>query len=176
MAAELAALEARLGRLERQNRWLKRSVGLAVAAAGLALVLGGPRPGQAQPGGEKSIEAERFVLRDAHGKKRAVLGIAGGTSRDSTPPTLALYDENEKPRLMISASAEDGAEIALGSELKPTSGFRPRLILSVSAAGRGGVVWRDEEGKIRLRLWLDEDDRPHLVIQDSKEVPVFAKP
>jgi hypothetical protein len=75
---ELSEILSRLERLERQNRRLKRTVLVFLAAASTIVLMG-----QAQT--SKTVEAQRFELKDASGKTRALLE----TVEDNA--VLALY-------------------------------------------------------------------------------------
>ena len=86
---DLTALSARVARLERQNRWLKRGGLAALVIVGTALLLGS----RAEPA--KTLEVERLVLRDTFGRQRAALQVTKG---DDPAVSLILYDENERPR------------------------------------------------------------------------------
>ena len=67
---DLETLTRRLNRLEQQNRWLRRAGLLALAAVGTVLLM-------AQAPINRTIEAERFVLRASRGAARADLSIQG---------------------------------------------------------------------------------------------------
>jgi hypothetical protein len=84
MRSELAAVVARLEKVERQNRRL-RGAGIAV----LVLAVAGLLMGQAMPKA-RIVEAEGFVLKDGAGKVRAELVV------DKDGPVLRLSDENGK--------------------------------------------------------------------------------
>jgi len=88
-APELAAVVARLEKVERQNRRLKR-VGVVV----LALAVAGMVMGQAMPRA-RIVEAEEFVLKDAARNVRAELAAF----KDG--PALTLLDENGKSRATL---------------------------------------------------------------------------
>jgi hypothetical protein len=83
-APELAAVVARLEKVERQNRRL-RGAGIAV----LMLAVAGLLMGQALPKA-RIVEAEGFVLKDGAGKVRAELVV------DKDGPGLELYGKNGK--------------------------------------------------------------------------------
>ncbi len=91
-------LEQRLDRLERENRCLKRAGALALAVIA-AVVLMGQATGAKVP---KVIEAERFVVRDASGNTRAVLGSTvlettqTGAVEKRPPSSLVLFDKDGK--------------------------------------------------------------------------------
>jgi hypothetical protein len=84
MRSELAAVVARLEKVERQNRRL-RGAGIAV----LVLAVAGLLMGQAMPKA-RIVEAEGFVLKDGAGKVRAGLAVV------KAGPVLRLSDENGK--------------------------------------------------------------------------------
>jgi hypothetical protein len=78
MSDVLSTMTCRLDRLERRNRRLQGALAVILLLGGTVGVLG-----QAGPSG-KTVEAERFVVRDAAGKVRAELGITdqGGAKLD----------------------------------------------------------------------------------------------
>jgi hypothetical protein len=130
----LDALTQRVDRLERENHRLKRTEILVIVAFGALALMG-----QTMPNGKvaKVIEAERFVLRDARGRERAVLGmVADKIARASTDPSLDFYavDGVRRVRLGISPFwsdpsldfyAKDGGDrISLGvSQIQGGSSF-----------------------------------------------------
>jgi hypothetical protein len=86
--AELAAILARLERLERENRWLKRAAVVLVVLAGTGLLTAAQNTSK-----DKVMQGQRFSLRDASGNERAWLGMgkAGG-------PQLRFLDANGDER------------------------------------------------------------------------------
>jgi hypothetical protein len=78
--AELQILFSRIERLERQNRFIKRSAVSVGVLLGSILLMGQVRP-------NRTIEAERFVVRDSNGKVRAAFGMEPS---DSSGATLSL--------------------------------------------------------------------------------------
>ncbi len=89
MTPELEIIEERLEKVERENRQLKRT-GLAVLLlAGVALVMGQARP-------IRTVEAEKFVLRDWSGKRRATLAVQADES-----VSLTLADSTGKVRASL---------------------------------------------------------------------------
>ncbi len=94
----LDTLRQRLDRLERETWRLKR-VGAAVLVGIATVVLMG------QATTSRTVEAERFILKDASGKSRGALGIgANGTV------ALFLLDQDGKHRV----------ELSLGNEGSPS--------------------------------------------------------
>jgi hypothetical protein len=84
-------IEARVASLERQNRSLKRAFLALLVAGGLAVA------GVAAAAGSHSIEAGEFVVKDAQGRTRAVLGAG----------TLVLYGTDGK----VTGSLGTGATV-----------------------------------------------------------------
>jgi hypothetical protein len=105
---ELEAIRQRLEKLERENRRLKRagSVGLLVVAAGFLM---------AQGKYNRRIEAEEFILTDAHGSGRAELAW-----KDQAP-RFVLLDAQGKPQ-PASAATLLAANIGAGAVAQRTNG------------------------------------------------------
>jgi hypothetical protein len=204
MAISMEELEARLGRLERQNRWLKRGGLAALVIVGTALLLGNRFQAN-----DKTLEVERLVVRDSFGRQRAAVNVTKG---EDPAIALVLYDENERPRAGLGVN-KDGpglyftdpngkhrAVIAknndgIGLDLLDEEG-RPRMDFRATDKGMG-ITMRDEGGTRRLALLMDKDI-PGLVLYDAdgkargafraekngavfrlldaKDRPVFVKP
>ena len=81
---ELSGIIARLERVEKENRRLK-GVGIVLLLGVCAVVL----MGQAQAG--RTVEAERFILRDQDGKMRAEL-----SAENPYESSLKFYDKDGK--------------------------------------------------------------------------------
>jgi hypothetical protein len=141
LTRRLETLEARTARLARHNAWLVRILLVTVAVAVSAVVASyrSEVQAQARPRG-RVVEAERFIVRDAKGKIRAVLGNL------ESGPGLALMDPDEKER------------VALGVALTgPVLTFRDTLqneVLSIASLDKGesGLLIRDKKGKPQLSL------------------------
>lgn len=89
--AELSNILARLGKVEKENRRLKRiAVGVLVVAGAFLLM------GQARS--SRTIEAEKFILRDGSGTVRARLEM-----EPMDRPTLVLLDTKGFPLLTLAA-------------------------------------------------------------------------
>jgi len=123
-AADLEALQARIGRLESKSRWLTFLV-LAWAGATVAFaaawLLTPPKT---------LLTARAFLLQDAGGKTRAVLGLASGGN-----VSLALTDDAGVPRATLAVAADgspsltlddkEGARAVLGAMRLNTPGTWP---------------------------------------------------
>ena len=64
----METLARRLDKVERENRWLKLAGVVAVAVIAAVVLMGQATPSKVA----KVIEAEKFVLKDIHGKVRAL--------------------------------------------------------------------------------------------------------
>src|SRR5262249_32763065 len=97
--ATLEELMRRVHRLERAHRrWRRGALSGLIGLLALALM------GQARLGtAPKLIEAERFVVRDASGKMRVLLGDTG-----TGVPALIFFDEREKTRALLGIRADSG--------------------------------------------------------------------
>jgi len=85
---ELQSIKERLEKLERQNRWFKRT-GLAALLLAAAVVV----MGQAHP--SRTVTANKFVLLDSQGRTRAVL------QADSIRATLTFMDGAGRKRIVL---------------------------------------------------------------------------
>jgi hypothetical protein len=136
----------RLDRLEREGRrWRRVALGSWLALAALLLLGQAPArtPRLASPA--RTIEAERFVLRDARGRAGATLGW----DADDTP-RLALLDPAGRPRAVLAI----GAGGAPGLTLFDTDGVTVRAALVVGPDGAPGFALFDPAGKPRLAAAL----------------------
>jgi hypothetical protein len=155
-APEVAAVLARLEKVERQNRRL-RGAGIAVfvlAAAGLLM-------GQAMPKA-RIVEAEGFQLKDGQGKVRAELVV------DKDGPRMALRDENGKTRVGLFVDKE-GQVLAMTDE-----NGELRAELSVSKDGQG-LYLSDETGKPRATLNVSKVG-PVLALYDENGKRIWSQP
>jgi len=101
--AEMQPLEARIERLERQNRLFRRgALTCLIGLVSVGLMGQTKHPRKAPPAAPaapvlpEKIEAGSFILKDSTGKTRAELSMAG------TGPTLKLRDENGAALLTLS--------------------------------------------------------------------------
>jgi len=95
---EFREIAARVEAVERENRRLKKIALSVLALAGAVLLMGQARP-------NRTIEAERFILKDASGKIRARLDMSADR------PTLALLNEGGYPMISLAAGDSPGLEI-----------------------------------------------------------------
>ena len=134
---ELSAIVSRLERVEKENRRLKRAALGILVLAGAVLLMGQARP-------DRTIEAQKFVLKDATGKARAVLGMFAGR------PTLSLYDAQGFP--VVSLAGEEGAQLVVsrtgGQELIQIGSFgKGTFGVAIYGKDTGGPL-----GRVRAAL------------------------
>jgi mono/diheme cytochrome c family protein len=120
-----------------------------------------PLPLLAGPSGNtkdaKVIEAEKFVLRDAKGKKRGEFGLQADV------PNLTLFDEGGTCRLWLALRAEGSHLLFFDKD------GQKRAALSVPAAGEPRLEFFNKDGKKSDKL-----DGPSKGLKAAS--PVAAKP
>jgi hypothetical protein len=160
----LEVLAARVERLEKQNRLLKRG-GLAALVATASLIA----MGQARP--SRTVEAQRYVLSDAGGGKRAELALESASPRSSASPTLRFFDEKGTETLFLSSARLELSERSdLGANILLTDKQGVARADLGLTDGQPFVLLNDAKGSSRIRVQLNSD-QPSIVLQDAKEVP-----
>ncbi|MBI2391175.1 MAG: hypothetical protein HYV09_16415 [Deltaproteobacteria bacterium] len=118
-------LEARLSRLERDNRRLRRTLAALVVAASAPLLL-------AYVPANDRIEAAELVVRDKGGAVRARVWVdEKGKTR------LTLRDQDGKSAVMLASG--DGASLSLGDKEGKSS-----VVLSAASASKGVLVLEND--------------------------------
>jgi len=141
-------LARRIERLERaQLRWRRLAVGAVLGLVAVALMGQKPAP--------RTVEAERFVLRDAAGRVRAELGVESEQS-----VALRFRDADTMPRLSI--GTENGASVLVLNE----QGGKVRAGLVTLSHGAPALTLYDPNGKNRAELALTREGAPALTILD----------
>src|SRR5215472_18592030 len=98
---QASEINARLERLERENRRMKKIGIVAVVFASVLFI-----SGQAKT--NKVVEANEFVLKDGNGKARARLSmftLSENTLMQKDIPNLSFYDAEGHPRIFIAAES-----------------------------------------------------------------------
>lgn len=145
-------LGKRLERLEREIRWWR--CGTLLVALGLASVV---LMGQASPT-SRTVEAERFVLKDARGTIRAQLTVL----TDGGGPVLGLADKDGRVRAFLSLLSDGAPLLALSD----TEG-KARVTLGFDQ-GVADLTFLDRAGKRRVQLAFGPD-LARLVFSDQGE-------
>ncbi len=137
---------ARLDRLERESRrWRRMALGSWLAIAALLLLGQSPPPALKPASPARTVEAERFVLRNARGRAGATLGWEA----DDTP-RLILHDPAGQPRTLLTV----GPGGTPGLSLLGADGKTVRAALVVGPDGAPGFALFDPAGKPRLAAAL----------------------
>lgn len=145
---DMQVILERIGKLEAQNRRLKRSAVVILAVLSAAILMG-----QAAPA-PRTVEAQRFILKDSDGNVRGWMGTIGKGSE------LVLGNVSAQPmmRFIVSTDASDlhffGSRKS-GMNLGLDSG-KPEISL-MGADGSGGA-----------RITFEENG-PTLSLEDAEE-------
>ncbi len=150
MGTELESLSKRLQKVERQNRTLRITAVAALALIGGVVLVGAAAP---KP---KTVEAEKFVVLDEQGRKRAELGMS-----EENSVGLALSDKKGERRAALRLTRLGRPSLVLqdahGDErAKLDLGVEPSLTLS------------DKTGAVRLNLGINI-----AKTRDLRETPSF---
>ena len=149
------SLAQRIELLEQQNQRLKRAVAAIIIVIGAVVLMGQAVPKTA------TVEAQKFVLKDKHGKLRAVLGEGADNEIG-----LIVYDGKQRPRATVAMDDNDLPMMRLlddgGRErvvLDTTAGMRveghgPRVILGVQFGNEPTLQLIDKDGWTRATLTL----------------------
>ncbi len=112
--ATIESLARRVDKVERENRWLKRAGVIALAVIAAIVLMGQAASKLAPPGKPgKVVGAEQFIVHDARGGVRAVLGtLPDGTVR------LVLYDRGNpgETRVILSAGPESSPALSFSDK------------------------------------------------------------
>src|SRR5262245_44833637 len=140
-------ITARLDRLEHESRrWRRIALGSWLAIAALLLLGQSPPPRATRlPSPARTLEAERFVLRDSRGGVAATLGWEADEL-----PRLVLNDPKGQPRAVLAV----GAGAAPGLTLLGADGTTTRAAFVVGPDGAPGLALFDPAGKPRLAAAL----------------------
>ena len=157
----LFQLEERLAELQRYNRRLIVTIGAFVLVGGALITMA-----QASPNGSEIVEARQFVLRDASGNVRAVLG--------STPEgAVGLNLDDARGRTRLTLDVDYAA--SPGLDLFDQSGKR-RVIISLGQHGEPGAGLYDAEGKLRTSLDIPGANTPGLAFYHEGGKPAWGAP
>ena len=154
---ELRAVVERVGKLEKQNRRLQRGM-LATFIAFSAVIL----MGQAAPS-PRTVDAQKFVLKDANGNVRGWMGIVGKGSE------LVLGNDSAKPMISLRVSNDSGdlhfyGERRSGMNLGVNSGNPSISILDADGQGGAGITF----GKNGPSLSLEDGNGFSAVVGTSQ--------
>ncbi len=126
--------------------------------------------------GKRTIEAERFILRDEQGKMRALLGMS------ATGPSLSFYDQEVRKKIDLGLRRGEPRIVFFNLKGDPMSWFYSThassgLVLAGKGASRGVEIFTgnggstvavcDERGTERARVEY-HDKAPSIHLRDAK--------
>jgi hypothetical protein len=175
----LEKLSARIEKLERQNRRMRR-LGILLLAMSISILVAAQvkTAKEAPPKAVKSLEAGKFVLQDGRGVRRAELGLFADR------PTLVFFDTGANPILSLGAEP-DGAGLTIydnqsekaavlsfnagGPVLSLFSAGAKRLNLSVTGQGPAvGLLGKRAEARAAFGLTAEDNPFLHLFGQAER--------
>ena len=159
----LDKIEKELHQARRFNCWLLAVAGLAVLAWVMSSSLGARTVGaQTSAPAMKVLSANKFVVQDANGVPRAVLGV------DEHGSGLTLCDEDGRPR----------AALAMAKTAPVLSFFTEKGVARATLSLRGataGLLLLDENGKPRASLTVGKGG-PTLGVYDEDGKTLWKAP
>jgi hypothetical protein len=164
----LVEVVARLEKVEKENRRMKRAGLAVILAAGCVTLMGQARPAST------TVEARSYVLQDATGTKRAELVLEPGAAGEEPSPVLRFLDGKGGESLSLSPTRlELAGKSDLGPDIIIDDGKgTPRVDLGVEH-NLPFVLLNDEKGIIRVDMGLERGE-PALVINDDKATPLVG--
>jgi hypothetical protein len=149
----METLARRVERLEREIRWWKRAAGL-----GGVIVVAAALLGQAAPlGPVKTLEAERFNVRDAAGNLRGMFATGGDGAT-----SLLLYNGAGVHQAGLAVMPDGSASVFLANPAGRTV-----TELTLYRDGTPSLVFRDRAGKTRALLGAASDGVPFAYFLDA---------
>lgn len=157
-------LHLRVERIERQNRRLRRTLGVVAALCVLGVVTLPAWQASSQARGRAAVETDRFVLRNSAGKLVGAFGVNSfGTAN------LVLLDREERMRATIGVNDKGDPAIVLAS---PTGAQRLTLIHTREGPG---LVMFDADDRPRLLLSVELDGRGLFQLIDGAGKVVWSQ-
>jgi len=150
--AVIESVMQRMEKLERENRRLKTIGGLGLAVLALLALVGAGVTGQ------RSIEAESFIVKDQAGKVRAVLG----TAEPYNAPGLVMYDQEGHPNILLHLTGDGDPGLWLYE--------KDSVRATLNAVGeRVQLQLHDNESRQRAVVSILKDGNPSIELYDQDE-------
>ena len=143
-------IDARLGKLEKQNRRLRTLALLGALLVGAGVLM-------AQKRVPTSVEARGFVVRDAAGRPRALLGSEG----------LSLFDRNGELRVALLLAAGEDRDVASLGFYDARGDLRAHFEV---APDEVSLAANHPDGRTAWEL-CDSKDGPTLSLRDGNGTP-----
>jgi hypothetical protein len=172
-ATDIEILERRLALLERQQRRMTRTGAVGLALVGAALLMGQTPPpaGPSQPTG-RVVEAEKFIVRDAKGQERAVLGLDHPVSPEHSPLRLGLYNGDKSSAILYLSDGFAGLSITSGGETDKKQAVQ----LFANPREGGGFKVATGERREAVRIAADGKGKGSVTLTDTGGAVVFKAP
>jgi len=146
------SITQRLDHLERENQRLKKLGGAGLALFSLFLLIG------AGASGQRTIEAESFIVKDPSGKVRAVLG----TADPYNAPGLVMYDQEGHPNILLHLTGDGDPGLWLYE--------KDTVRATMNAVGdRVHMQLYDTENRPRAVVTIRKDGTPSIELYDQDE-------
>jgi hypothetical protein len=138
---------------------------------------------------EKTVEAERFVLRDRNGKKRAELLVEEGRvvhsyfDRGGNPRLQMGVEDNDmvefvvlnkQGKIRFDLSVDPDGEVSL-CEYGAENDGKPRIVLRVDRGGNPAQSFIDNKGEERIGLVIAPDNSAGLTIWGKNKKVIFKE-
>ena len=164
-------VDARLRRLELQNRRL----GLAVASLAVVLVasatVAGPNAQQ-----QEILRAKGLVIEDETGRARIVLGAPLQEGANSVRTGMKILDPRGTERIGISLRNDGNAGIGLDAPLGTGDDRNTeRINLIADANGGSSIVFKDRNTSVVGRMYLDPQNQVWMQFSDFTQTPPLLR-
>ncbi len=147
-------IEQRVAKLEKQNRWMRRGGGVMLAAVACVVLMG---QGKERP---RFVEAQRFTLVNADGETRALLE----SDDEQDCPSLTLFDDKGTKRIVLSVAPGGHSALHLFGRKRVRAG------LGVGGdAGPADLALVDKDDNLRVQLYAWKKESPGLVLRDQDQ-------
>ena len=153
MDSQASEINARLAKLERENRRMKK-IGIVSIVFGSVLFISG------QATTNKVVEANEFVLKDGNG---AMVAVSDTTLMQKDIPNLSFYDTEGHPRIFIAALPEE-SRIYLNDSQQTMHSAMWAGSAALSGAGVS-ITGRNELVQVTLDTFIEG---PQLVLKDKE--------
>ena len=159
MDSQASEINARLAKLERENRRMKKIGIVSIVFASVLFISG-------QATTNKVVEANEFVLKDGNGKARArlaMVAVSDTTLMQKDIPNLSFYDAEGHPRIFI-AAFQNESRIYLNDSQQT---MHSAMWAGSAALSRAGVsiTRRNELIQVTLDTFIEG---PQLVLKDKE--------
>jgi hypothetical protein len=147
-----SVIEERFGRLERENRQL-RWIGMILFLGAIGAIVGSTKLNLSRP----ELSAQRFLLKDAKGNVRAVMGLQHDGS-----PQISLLDAAGKDLIVMRTTLDENAVMTFYDR------GRERIALSSNSDGSAVLNFLDHTRGVASGMFLRSDGGLGLEFKGEK--------